>query len=104
MPNKSFGNTYGARLFTATDSGDNFRSDLLCRFLLFAVRLVVEVDGNQHAEPANALRDKRRTAWLNRNEFHVIRFAASDVMTGIDGVLEEIVRAVTEREQLLRYR
>ena len=71
-------------------------------FCCLPVRLVIEVDGDQHAEPAQALHDVRRTEWLNRNRFHVIRFAASDVMTSIDGVLEEIERVVSERKQFLR--
>jgi very-short-patch-repair endonuclease len=87
--------------------GHRFRHQLslgpyFADFCCLAARLVVEVDGNQHAEPAQALHDIRRTAWLNRNRFHVIRFAASDGMTSIDGVLEEIERVVSERKQFLR--
>ncbi|MBV9572142.1 MAG: endonuclease domain-containing protein [Alphaproteobacteria bacterium] len=72
-------------------------------FCCLPVRLVVEVDGNHHAEHARALHDARRTAWLNHNNFQVIRFAASDVMTSIGSVIDEIERAVLEQEQLLQH-
>jgi very-short-patch-repair endonuclease len=72
-------------------------------FCCFPVRLIIEVDGNQHTEAMQAVHDARRTAWLNRNSFHVIRFAASDVMTSIGNVLEEIERVVSQQERLLRY-
>jgi very-short-patch-repair endonuclease len=72
-------------------------------FCCLPVRLVIEVDGEQHAESAQVLHDERRTTWLNRNRFRVIRFASSDVVTRIENVLDEIERVVSEQEQLLRY-
>ena len=72
-------------------------------FCCLPVRLVIEVDGNQHAEPAQALHDSQRTAWLNQSRFHVIRFAAGDVMTSIDSVLDEIERVVSEQEHMLTH-
>jgi very-short-patch-repair endonuclease len=72
-------------------------------FCCLPVRLVIEVDGDQHAEPAQALHEVRRTAWLSRNNFHVVRFPSSDVITNIENVLDVIERVVSEQEQLLRY-
>jgi very-short-patch-repair endonuclease len=71
-------------------------------FVCLPVRLVVEVDGNQHFEPQQIAHDERRTAWLERNNFEVIRFWAGDVVANIRGVIEIIERAVQEQEQLLK--
>jgi very-short-patch-repair endonuclease len=64
--------------------------------------LVVEVDGNQHSEPEQAIHDARRTAWLERNRFRVVRFWASDIMSSVDGVLDLIEVAVREQEAVLK--
>ena len=53
-------------------------------FLCFERRLVVEVDGGQHAE---SVRDVIRDQWLAQNDFRVLRFWNSDVLQNLDGVL-----------------
>ena len=59
-------------------------------FVCLPVRLVIEVDGRQHAQEAQVLHDARRTAWLKQNDFRVLRFWASDVMANIEGILDTI--------------
>jgi very-short-patch-repair endonuclease len=54
-------------------------------------KLIVEVDGGQHADNAA---DQRRDAWLRANGYRVIRFWNHDVLRQTDSVLEEIVAAV----------
>ena len=61
--------------------------DFLCR----DARLVVEVDGGQHAE--QVAYDARRTAWLERAGFRVVRFWNSEVLTNRDGVCLSILDA-----------
>lgn len=61
--------------------------DFLCR----DVRLVVEVDGNQHAD--QAAYDARRTAYLESAGLRVLRFWNSDVLTNRDGVCLTILAA-----------
>jgi very-short-patch-repair endonuclease len=63
--------------------------DLVCR----ERRLVVEVDGGQHAESS---RDTVRDRWLRNNGYRVLRFWNNDVIANIDGVLESIADAVQE--------
>ena len=43
-------------------------------FVSFERRLVVEIDGGQHAEPESRCYDTRRTTWLENQEFRVLRF------------------------------
>jgi adenine-specific DNA-methyltransferase len=57
-------------------------------------RVVVEVDGGQHAKDKNY--DTKRDAFLTGQGFRVLRFWANDVLTQTDGVLEVIYRATTE--------
>ena len=59
--------------------------DFLCR----EKKLVIEVDGGQHAESA---RDRVRDEYLRGDGFHVLRFWNSDVITNSDGVLITILR------------
>jgi very-short-patch-repair endonuclease len=56
-------------------------------FLCYESRLVVEVDGGQHAESA---RDVARDAWLARNAFRVVRYWNNDVLQNLEGVLTDL--------------
>src|SRR5580698_3360104 len=56
-------------------------------FLCFESRLVVEVDGGQHAE---SVRDVERDHWFARNEFRVVRFWNNDVLQNLEGVLTSL--------------
>jgi very-short-patch-repair endonuclease len=53
-------------------------------FLSVEARLVVEVDGGQHAERVEY--DARRTRYIERSGLRVLRFWNHDVLTGRDGV------------------
>ena len=53
-------------------------------FLTYDSRLVVEVDGGQHAESA---RDAERDRWLVENDFRIVRFWNDDVLSNLEGVL-----------------
>jgi very-short-patch-repair endonuclease len=57
-------------------------------FLSFSVRLVVEVDGGQHAERIE--QDDARTRFLEAQGFRVLRVWNNDVLENIDGVLRHI--------------
>jgi very-short-patch-repair endonuclease len=63
-------------------------------FVCFSARLVVEVDGSQHADSA---RDERRDRWLAANDFLVKRFWNNDVLANIEGVLTVILEVLHER-------
>jgi very-short-patch-repair endonuclease len=57
-------------------------------FICLARRLVIEVDGGQHA--AESDRDDVRTAWLERQGFRVHRFWNNEVLGNTDGGLAVI--------------
>ena len=54
--------------------------------------LVVELDGSQHAVRVD--RDQRRTAFLGRQGYRVIRYWDNEVLTDLEAALEDILRAV----------
>jgi len=64
-------------------------------FVCLSAKLIVEVDGGQHAERPE--QDERRSAWLAANGFDVLRFWNNDVLGNTEGVLEAILRALEER-------
>jgi very-short-patch-repair endonuclease len=63
-------------------------------FVCFSARLIVEVDGGQHAESEY---DERRDRWLAANDFLVKRFWNNDVLTNIEGVLIVLLELLHER-------
>ncbi|OGX35798.1 MAG: hypothetical protein A3C36_01365, partial [Omnitrophica WOR_2 bacterium RIFCSPHIGHO2_02_FULL_52_10] len=56
-------------------------------FVCFERRLIVEVDGGQHAENRQ---DKVRDKWLEKEGFVVLRFWNSEVLGNREGVVEKI--------------
>ena len=60
-------------------------------FVCFEARLVIEVDGGQHAENA---RDKHRDRWLAANQFRVLRFWNNEVLLNPEGVMTVLAEAL----------
>jgi very-short-patch-repair endonuclease len=57
-------------------------------FVSFEKRLIVELDGGQHAEQSKY--DTERDDWLRDQGFVVMRCWNNDVLTNVEGVLEVI--------------
>ena len=55
-------------------------------------RLIVEVDGGQHAE---AFEDQARTDFFERRGYRVIRFWNNDVLLNIEGIIDEVLKCAT---------
>ena len=55
-------------------------------FVCFEARLIIELDGGQHADQADA--DKIRGQWLNGQGFRVLRFWNNEVLTNLEGVMQ----------------
>jgi very-short-patch-repair endonuclease len=64
-----------------------FVADFVCR----ERRLIVEVDGGQHADNK---RDVQRDEWLVAHRYRVLRFWNNEVLGNMDGVLETIAAAL----------
>ena len=57
-------------------------------------QLVVELDGGQHLVQEKS--DLRRTAFLLRRGYRMLRFWDNDVLLNVDVVMEEIARALRD--------
>jgi very-short-patch-repair endonuclease len=55
-------------------------------------KLVVEVDGGQHAEQESY--DSERTRWLESQGYRVMRFWNNEVLTNLESVMESIYNAI----------
>jgi adenine-specific DNA-methyltransferase len=55
-------------------------------------RLIVEMDGGQHAEESHY--DEARTRWLNDRGYRVLRFWNNDVLADTEAVAQVIFDAV----------
>ena len=64
-------------------------------FVCLEARLVLELDGGQHAEQVG--RDQRRDAWLGERGFRVLRFWNHDVLLRTEAVLEVILAELRAR-------
>jgi len=67
------------------------------RFICFDAKLVIELDGGQHAE--QAIEDTARDAWLERQGFQVLRFWNNELMTNSEGVLAQILKKLSPSPQ-----
>ena len=55
-------------------------------FVCYERNLIIEVDGSQHSEKVDRVRD----AWLKSKGFRLMRFWNNDVLSNTEGVLESI--------------
>jgi len=66
-------------------------------FACFAEKLIVELDGGQHAEAATY--DDARTRFLEAQGYRVLRFWNNDALGNPDGVLARVAESLSQRER-----
>jgi very-short-patch-repair endonuclease len=64
-------------------------------FVCFKQRLIIEVDGSQHAEDIRADHDAIRDEILSRTGFRTLQFWNSDIDSNLDGVVQAIQLALS---------
>src|SRR5580698_6177837 len=79
--------------------GSHFRRQVpigpyIADFACMAARLVIEVDGSQHADDRGQNHDERRTRWLMKEGYRVLRFWNNDLVRNMDGVMETVYAAL----------
>jgi very-short-patch-repair endonuclease len=62
-------------------------------FFCAEARLIIKVDGGQHAEASHALADAERKKWLEDQGYTLIRFWTNEVIHELDGVCAAIIAA-----------
>jgi very-short-patch-repair endonuclease len=63
-------------------------------FICFSRRLIIELDGPQHAEAASVEHDARRTAWLTGEGFTFLRFWNHELDEDVRLVVAKIAQAL----------
>ncbi len=81
--------------------GTHFRRQVIvgpfiADFACLATRLIIEVDGSQHGLPAQQDYDVRRTRYLERQGFRVLRFWSAQVLRETSSVIDTIHAAIFE--------
>ena len=71
----------------------NYIVDFYCH----KAKLVIELDGSQHYDPAHKEQDDLRTGYLENNGLKVLRFSNLDVTRQFRSVCDSIDMAVNER-------
>ena len=66
-------------------------------FVCMSARLIVELDGGQHAR--QVIYDEARTHYLQREGYEVPRFRNNEVLTNMEGVLNTLTLALSLRER-----
>jgi very-short-patch-repair endonuclease len=76
-------------------------SNFIIDFACTRYCLAVEADGGQHAENPS---DDRRTAFLEEQDWQVLRFWNNDILGNTEGVIETILQTLQNAETLTRSR
>jgi very-short-patch-repair endonuclease len=66
---------------------ENYVLDFVCH----RARVVIELDGSQHAEEKQIRHDEKRTKYLTRRGYRVLRVWNSEVFENPDGVAEAVL-------------
>jgi len=60
-------------------------------FVCLERKLIIELDGGQHALPGEAWKDRQRDAWLEKEGYTVVRFWDNEVLMNRNGILDAIM-------------
>lgn len=64
------------------------------------LKLVIEIDGGQHAERENEEYDRSRTDYFKSMNIKVVRFWNNEVLNNLDGVYQNILAQIKGQEKL----
>ena len=71
----------------------NYIADFIC----MSAKIVVELDGESHDFEERRQADQSRDAFFVSEGFQVLRFANEQIMSNLEGVVETIRQAATDR-------
>ena len=63
-------------------------------FYCAAAKLVIELDGSQHYDPAGQAKDRNRDHYLRSRGLEVARYSNLDIAQNFSGVCEDILRRI----------
>jgi very-short-patch-repair endonuclease len=59
--------------------------------------VVIEVDGDNHAETRQMIKDREREGYIRALGLRIIRYTNDDVLTNLEGVMEYLVKELAEQ-------
>jgi very-short-patch-repair endonuclease len=59
--------------------------------------LVIEVDGNSHADADQVVKDKQREQYLQSLGLRVIRYINDDIVKNLGGILDDLAERISSR-------
>ena len=65
-------------------------------FYIASSKLVIELDGSQHYDPANIEKDHSRDQWLHTAGYQVLRYSNEDINQRFQGVCHDILNHIEE--------
>ena len=68
-------------------------------FYIASARLIIEIDGSQHYEPALMQKDSQRDAYFAQTGYHVVRYANSDITRNFGAVCQDILNHLPSTEK-----
>ncbi len=71
-------------------------SNYIVDFICYEKNLVIEIDGGQHNQDTNELSDEKRTEYLKKQGYKVLRFWNNEVLGNIEGVYKVISNTIKE--------
>lgn len=85
------------RLRSKQLNGHKFRrqfpiGNYIVDFVCLDKRIIIELDGGQHAENQNY--DQIKDLWLKEQDFHILRFWNNDVLNQTEEVLQTIADCI----------
>jgi len=63
-------------------------------FACLKARLLIELDGDHHAQDDIVVKDEARTRWLEKEGYRVVRFWNAELTGNLNGVLDTIYAAL----------
>lgn len=60
-------------------------------FICLESKVIIELDGGQHADPEIKAYDRQRDDWLENEGYKILRFWDNDVLSNTDGIVEVIM-------------
>src|SRR5262245_31536572 len=79
-------------------SGCHPIGNVFADFCCLKARLIIEIDGGQHAEEGQATYDRRRTEQLQSRGFTVMRFWNEEIFREPERVLEQIYQTLIVKD------
>ena len=73
--------------------------DYIVDFICKEAKIIIEIDGGQHNEPANIEYDKIRTEYLNTLGYKVIRFWNNEIYENIEGVVLRLGEEINPHQE-----